>query len=130
VTVAAQASSSEIDPTLPDAATLTTAVLATSGTTRLCTSDTTMSWSAEPAARRYDTYRGTIPEHGQGDRQPPGPAYDHTCFETDGGALTSTDTANSPLGTADYYLVSDGALGVDSNGRAVPNPSPCPLPPF
>ena len=136
VTVAAQASSWEIDPTVPDTATLTTSVLATSGTTLLFTSDTTLSWSAEPAATRYDTYRGTIPVHGQGDRQPPGPAYDHTCFETNGGALTSTDPANPPLGTAYYYLVSEGAdcgegaLGIDSNGTAVPNPSPCPIPPF
>ena len=102
------------------------------------TGNTGLTWSADPGFPLYDTYRGTIPPHGQGSRPPLGAIYDQTCFETGDshgdGALVSTDPAVPPAGTAFYYLVSvrspcgDGPLGEDSNTTPVPNTSPCPAP--
>ena len=104
----------------------------------LSTTHTTLTWSGLATALAYNTYRGTIPPGGFGNRPPTGSLYDQACFEfgdsNQDGPLVSNDPALPPPGTGFYYLVSDvascgeGSIGGDSNGTPIPNSSPCPLP--
>jgi photosystem II stability/assembly factor-like uncharacterized protein len=94
-----------------------------------------VTWSTEPGAVSYNSYRGTIPDRGLGSR-PPASRYDQTCFEAHDaagdGAVTSIDPGIPLLGTAFYYLASEaaacgeGPIGHDSNGTPIPNSAPCP----
>lgn len=102
------------------------------------TNPTTLAWQGSGGAVYWNTYRGTIPADTFGGRPPGQPLYDHTCFEMDDqhgdGPTVAIDAALPSSGTAFYYFVSmhascgESPLGTDSNGTAVPNPAPCPMP--
>jgi hypothetical protein len=95
-----------------------------------------MTWGPTVNATHWNTYRGTIPRTGLGNRIP---VYDHSCFESadsaGDGALVSTDNAIPDPGTGLYYDISEegrcgeGPLGVDSNGTTRPLLVACPTPP-
>ena len=83
-----------------------------------------MTWTKVPQANVFNVYKGTV-----GDAF----AFNHVCLESASPDRISPDSANPPLGTAFYYLVSgvnacgEGCLGlVEPPGSCeIPNTSPC-----
>ncbi len=90
---------------------------------------TSLTWTRIAQANVYNAYRGSrsigIPF-----------SYNHVCLENASPDLQSQDTANPPVGTAYYYLVSgvnvclEGCLGLTPPPGAceIPNPFPCTVP--
>jgi len=84
-----------------------------------------ITWTKIAQANVFDVYRGTLGGSPF--------AWNHTCFESGSTDRASQDTANPPLGTAFYYLVSgvntcaEGCLGLVAPPGAceIPNPAPC-----
>jgi hypothetical protein len=83
-----------------------------------------LAWSPAAQATAYNLYRGETGGFPF--------AYNHACLVPRSPTTTAVDTALPALRQAFYYLVSgtntcgEGALGTDSAGRLLPNPSPCP----
>ncbi|HEV8701290.1 MAG TPA: MopE-related protein, partial [Candidatus Polarisedimenticolia bacterium] len=86
-----------------------------------------VTWTKILQANVFNVYRGTVGGAF---------AFDHLCLEAGSPDMLSADSANPPIGTAYYYLVSgvnscgEGCLGgVEPPGACeVPNPSPCTVP--
>jgi hypothetical protein len=86
-------------------------------------SATTISWTDLPGP--YSVYRGT--------RNGGSPwVYNQTCHDSHIPASNAADSANPPVGTMFFYLVTrigacgDSIPGQSSGGQPIPNPSPCP----
>jgi hypothetical protein len=83
--------------------------------------EATLTWISPPGP--YEVYRGS--------RAAGAPwAYDHACFAEVGQPI-ATDDQTPPAGTTFYYLVArrfqcrGSSVGMDSEGREIPNDSPC-----
>jgi hypothetical protein len=86
-------------------------------------SATTISWTDLPGP--YSVYRGT--------RNGGSPwVYNQTCHDSHIPASNAADSANPPVGTMFFYLVTrigacgESIPGQSSGGQPIPNPSPCP----
>ncbi|HET8946970.1 MAG TPA: hypothetical protein VFQ07_08300 [Candidatus Polarisedimenticolia bacterium] len=85
---------------------------------------TTLLWSPERSAHRYEIYRGTISTL---------PGTFGTCFANDLSLVTATDASIPGSGQGFFYLVTshnrlgeEGPKGFASNGTQEGNPLPCP----
>src|SRR6266705_3424246 len=87
-------------------------------------------WLRVPQANLFNVYRGTLGSVPF--------TWNHTCLESGSTDRASQDTANPPVGTAFYYLVSgvngcaEGCLGSTAPPGAceIPNTSPCAIVPL
>ncbi|PYT33683.1 MAG: hypothetical protein DMF52_15005 [Acidobacteria bacterium] len=88
-----------------------------------------LSWLKIPQANLFNVYRGTIGGSPF--------TWNHACLESGSTDRASQDTANPPIGTAFYYLVSgvnscaEGCLGSTAPPGTceIPNPNPCAIVP-
>jgi len=88
-----------------------------------------LSWLKIPQANLFNVYRGTIGGFPL--------TWNHACLESGSTDRASQDTANPPIGTAFYYLVSgvnscaEGCLGSTAPPGTceIPNPNPCAIVP-
>jgi len=88
-----------------------------------------LSWLKIPQANLFNVYRGTIGGFPL--------TWNHVCLEGGSTDRASQDTANPPIGTAFYYLVSgvnscaEGCLGSTAPPGTceIPNPNPCAIVP-
>jgi hypothetical protein len=85
---------------------------------------TTLLWSPERSAQRYEIYRGTLSTL---------PGTFGTCFANDLSLVTATDASIPGSGQGFFYMVTarnrlgeEGPKGFASNGTEEGNPLPCP----